>query len=97
MSKSDRAIRWIATHQEEVKKYAGKLIAVHPSEGIIDSDRDFAELSKRLRVANRLGEVVIDSVPATPKSHERNHQGDASTLVDRLWLSFESRPIFCGV
>lgn len=63
-TKSENVIRWITSHPNEVNQYVGKLIAVHPARGIVDSDADLHKLSERLRANGTIGEVVIDAVPS---------------------------------
>jgi hypothetical protein len=53
---------WMEQHPEEVAKYAGKRVAVHPTLGIVASGDTFGECYEAVP-EGMMGQVVFDVVP----------------------------------
>jgi hypothetical protein len=55
------ALDWLGSHQNELKKYVGKWIAIHPTLGIIGSDTDLRTVAD-LAAGQTDTEVLIHCV-----------------------------------
>lgn len=63
MNSLDSCSDWIINNQEEVQKYKGQRIAVHPIRGIVASHTDLLLLYGKVKEMGLLDEVIFDSVP----------------------------------
>jgi hypothetical protein len=59
----DPVAQWLTSHPEEVAKYTGQQIAVHPTDGIIASGADFRSVYEQVLARGYdLNDVVFDGV-----------------------------------
>jgi predicted RNase H-like HicB family nuclease len=58
----DPVAQWMKDHQEEVLKYAGQRVAIHPVKGIISHGDDINTVWKEVMEMGLLDEVVFDYI-----------------------------------
>lgn len=66
VSGPDSAQRWRDANPQEVAKYAGLQIAIHPVLGIVGSGKTYGEVKCMVADKGLLGEVVFDGVEGDP-------------------------------
>lgn len=56
---------WREAHFDELNKYRGKFVAIHPSKGIVASGAVFSDVYKKVDELGLSNEIVLDAIPKT--------------------------------
>lgn len=62
VSGPDAAERWRLAHPDELEKYRGQQIAIHPTRGIVASGSSYGEVKRKVKALGLLGQVTFDGV-----------------------------------